>query len=78
MIEKKEKGGGAKMIILEHEDIVNMICGLNCSCYDMGVIDECGGRGLYSYTGGMSDIFRWERSKLNRIDDRQLLELYKK
>lgn len=66
------------MVVLEHEDIVNMICGLNCKCYDMGAIDECGGKGLYSYTGGMNDDFRWERSKLNGMNDRQLLELYEK
>lgn len=65
------------MVVLEHEDIVNMICGLNCSGYDTGVIDKCGGKGLYSYTGGLHDIFRWERHKLNGMDDRKLLELYR-
>ena len=66
------------MIVLEHEDIVNMICGLNCSIFDAEIINECGGSGLYSYMGGLNDIFRWERRKLERMDDKHLLEMYRK
>lgn len=66
------------MVILEHDDIVNMVCGLNCNCYDMSLIDECGGKGMYSYTGGMCDIFSWERHKLNGMNDGQLLDMYGK
>lgn len=64
------------MIILGHEDIVNMVCGLNCGCYEMQLINDCGGKGLYSYTGGMSDNFKWDRRNLQMLSDKSLLALY--
>lgn len=66
------------MIILEHEDIVNMVCGLPCDYSDMSIIDECTGKRLYSYHGGFSDSFEWNRAEVERTKTGKLIELYTK
>lgn len=64
------------MFILEHEDVVNMLCGLNCGVSEMPIIDQQAGKGLYSYYGGFADRFEWNRGEVGKLKTEKLIELY--
>jgi hypothetical protein len=64
------------VFVLEHEDIVNMICGLGCGIEEMSLIDKQAGGRLYSYHGGLAERFEWNRGEVGKLKDEKLIELY--
>lgn len=61
---------------LEHDDIVNMVCGLDVGYDGMHWLDKNGWKKLYHYYGGFDDRFSWNRGELKRLSDTELLPVY--
>lgn len=61
---------------LEHEDWVNMLCGVKGS-YDTMAILGREGENLYTFSE-KTGVFQWNRSKIERMGVQEIFEIYNK
>lgn len=61
---------------LEHEDWVNMLCGVNGS-YDLMAILGKEGENLYTFNE-KTGVFKWNRNRIERMGVSEIFEVYNK
>ena len=61
---------------LEHEDWVNMLCGVNWSYELMNWLDRTGRKELYDFRE-QTGIFKWRRELIERMGVQEIFEIYK-
>lgn len=61
---------------LEHEDWVNMLCGVPWTYEIMAYLENAGKKSLYTYYGGFEDDFRWNRAKIWGMADMEICKIY--
>lgn len=61
---------------LEHEDWVNMLCGVNWSYELMNWLDRTGRKELYDFRE-QTGIFKWRRELIERMGVPEIFEIYK-
>ena len=61
---------------LEHEDFVNMLCGVNWSYELMNWLDRTGRKELYDFRE-QTGIFKWNRKLIEKMGVPEIFEIYK-
>lgn len=61
---------------LEHEDWVNMLCGVNWSYELMNWLDRTGRKELYDFRE-QTGIFKWNRKLIEKMGVPEIFEIYK-
>lgn len=60
---------------LDHDDLVNLLCGTDPYCastflYKMDMGD------LLTYNGGLNDYYKWNREAIKRLNEMEIYSLY--
>lgn len=64
----------AVVLYLEKQDLIHMVKGTNPSYSEMEnpLVKRCG-----SYCGGFNDEWTWDKYKLEKLSEEQLIEVYR-